>query len=136
MLIAAVVADANVLLSAAVGKAAARIFAEYDIIVHAAEFNLREVEAYLPLMAAKCGLAPELVSLSWRLLPLRVHPLREYRSRMKKAVSDLRSRDPEDAHVLALARALRLPIWSNDRDLALPDVSCYPTAVLLKIAGE
>lgn len=135
MPIAAVVADANVLLSAAVGKAAARIFDEHDILVHVAEFNRREVEAYLPIMAAKHGLPPELISLSWRLLPLTVHPLRDHRSQMKKAVSDLRSRDPEDAHVLALARTLRLPIWTDDRDLALPDVRCYPTAVLLKIAG-
>lgn len=136
MLIDAVVADANVLLSAAVGKAAAGVFARSDIVVHVAEFNCREVEAYLPMMAAKYGIPRELVSLSWRLLPLCVHPLADYRAKLKRAVSDLRERDPEDAHALALARTLDRPIWSNDRDLALPDVRCFSTAGLLKALGE
>jgi len=34
--------------------------------------------------------------------------------------------------VLALARALGLPIWSNDRDFEDVDDVRYPTAVLLK----
>jgi hypothetical protein len=41
------------------------------------------------------------------------------------------SRDPEDAHALALARHLRFPLWSNDRDLAGLDIQCYSTAALL-----
>jgi predicted nucleic acid-binding protein len=51
---------------------------------------------------------------------------------MKRAFKDMRRRDPEDARAPALARSLKLPIWSNDRDLALPGVRCYPTAALLK----
>ena len=133
MPIDAVVADANVLLSAVVGKAASRVFAEHDVIVHVAEFNALEVEAYIPLMAAKYGLPSELASLSWRLLPLRIHPLEDYRRQMKRAVADLSRRDPEDAHALALARTLRLSLWSNDRDLPIPGVKCYTTAVLLKL---
>jgi putative transposase len=36
------------------------------------------------------------------------------------------------AHPLALARALGLPLWSNDRDLWGHGVECYPTARLLQ----
>ena len=43
MPIAGVVADANVLLSAAVGKAALRVLTEFDIAVHVAQFNTDEV---------------------------------------------------------------------------------------------
>lgn len=69
MLIAGVVADANVLLSAVVGKAALRVFADSNIAVHS----------------------------------------------------------------LALARALHLPLWSNDKDLGTHGVVAYPTARLLKL---
>jgi predicted nucleic acid-binding protein len=89
MPIAGVVADANVLLSAVVRKAALRIFTEFKVVVHVTEFNADEVAEYLP------------------------H----------------KRRDPEDAHALALARSLTLPIWSNDRDLSGLDVESYTTRV-------
>ena len=74
MPIAGVVADANVLLSAAVGKAALRVLTEFDIVVHVAQFNTDEVAKYLPYMARKYGLHVELVEVQWKLLPLRIHP--------------------------------------------------------------
>ena len=63
MPIAGVVADANVLLSAVVGKAALRVFTEFDLVVHVAQFNADEVVEYLPHMAGKYGLHVELVEL-------------------------------------------------------------------------
>jgi predicted nucleic acid-binding protein len=110
MPIAGVVADANVLLSAIVGKAALRVFTDFDIVVHVAQFNRDEVGEYLPHMARKYGLHVELVEMQWKLLPIRIHPLEEYRSRLQRAIADLKRRDPEDAHALALARSLGLPI--------------------------
>jgi len=130
--IAAVVADANVLLSAAAGKAARRVFDEFAVEVHAAEFTRREVEEYLPLMAVKYHLEKEMIRLAWELLPIRVHAFPEYRRSYPQALDELKDRDPEDAHALALARALHLPLWSNDRDLKKPGRPCYPTAVLLQ----
>ena len=47
MPIESVVADANVLLSAVVGKAALRVFTEFDLIVHVAQFNTDEVAGIL-----------------------------------------------------------------------------------------
>ena len=133
---AGVVADANVLLSAVVGKAALRVFTEFDIVVHLTQFNADEVTEYVPYMTRKYGLHLELVEMQWKLLPLRIHPLSDYRSRLQRAILDLKRRDPEDAHALALARSLALPIWSNDRDLSNLDVECYSTARLLRVLSE
>jgi predicted nucleic acid-binding protein len=108
MPIAGVVADANVLLSAAVGKAALRVLTEFDIAVHVAQFNTDEVAEYLPYMARKYGLRVELVEMQWKLLPLRIHRVDDYRDLLQQAVVDLKRRDPEDAHALALARSLAL----------------------------
>jgi predicted nucleic acid-binding protein len=132
MLSAGVVADANVLLSAVIGKAAARVVYEFEIPVHVTEFNAREVEEYLPRMAEKYRLPRELVELQWRLLPLKFHSRESYRGRMDWAEEQLAGRDPEDAHALALAAVLRLPLWTNDRDLQGHGVETYPTAQLLR----
>jgi predicted nucleic acid-binding protein len=129
---AGVVADANVVLSAVVGKAAARVFFEYKITVHVTAFNAGEVEEYLPRMASKYSLPWELVALQWRLLPLKLHPTELYRDRMGWAHEALAERDPEDAHALALAATLGLPLWSNDRDLQGHGVRTYSTAQLLR----
>jgi predicted nucleic acid-binding protein len=134
--IAGVVADANVLLSAVVGKAALRVFTQFQVVVHVAQFNADEVAEYLPYMASKYELPVELVEMQWKLLPFRRHPLEEYRSRLPQATADLKDRDPEDTHVLALARLLAVPIWSNDRDLSGLDVECYTTARLLRLLAE
>ena len=127
-----IVADANVLLSAVVGKAAQRIFSRGDLKVHSTAFNACEVNEYLPFMARKYGLPADLVNLRWRILPLVVHEASEYSGHLEKAFADIRDRDPEDAHALALARALGCPLWSNDRHLDKLGVPCYSTARLLK----
>jgi predicted nucleic acid-binding protein len=132
MFSAGVVADANVLLSAVIGKAAARVFFDYQIPVHVTEFNAREVEEYLPSMAGKYGLAAELVELQWRLLPLRLHAPRVYGDRIAWAERALAQRDPEDAHALALAAVLGLPLWTNDRDLQGHGIVTYTTAQLIR----
>ena len=131
MPIAAVVADANVLLSAVIGKAALRVLTALEVEVHVTRFNADEVEEYLPRMAATYRLPIELVELQWRLLPLHVHSESSYRDQLARARRDLASRDPEDAHPLALARHLGLPLWSNDRDLEGHGVECFTTARLL-----
>jgi len=131
--IEAVVADVNVLLSAVIGKAAQKIFSEHDLKVHVAEFNAREVKEYLPVMAGKYELPVGLVDLRWQILPLIIHKTSEYAGHYKRALADLKDRDPEDAHALALARALGYPIWSNDRHLTKLAIPCYTTARLIKI---
>lgn len=136
MPIDAVVADANVLLSAIIGKAALRVFTEFSLQVHTSRFNCDEVESYLPRLSKKYGLPEHLVALQWQILPLRIHPEKDYSHEMGRALRLLQSRDPDDAHPLALSYALRLPLWSNDRDFQSADVRCYPTARLLKLLED
>jgi predicted nucleic acid-binding protein len=126
-----VVADANVLLSAVTGKTALRVFTKYEVAIHVAQFNVDEVLEYMPEMAAKYGLPAELIEMQWKLLPVAVHAFDEYRGHFDQALADLANRDPEDAHALALARRLRVPLWSNDRDLQGLGVECFSTARLL-----
>lgn len=128
-----VVADANVLLSAVIGKAANKIFSEFVLRVHVAEFNAREVEEYLPMMAEKYKLPMDLVQLQWRILPIIKHAPTRYARHYKKAVKDMKERDPEDAHALALARALGLPLWSNDHHLEKMGLPVFTTARLLRV---
>ena len=130
---AGVVADANVLLSAVIGKAALRIFEEFEIQVHTTQFNRNEVLEYLPRLARKYELALTRVELQLEFLALRVHSEESYKDLLPWARATLGDRDPDDAHPLALSRALDLPLWSNDRDLQNVGVRCYTTATLLKI---
>lgn len=132
MPIVGVVADANVLLSAIVGRSALRVFTEFAIQVHASQFNADEVTEYLPEMAQKYRLPVELVSLQWKLLPLQLYREEDYEAYLRDALAELKNRDPEDAHVLALAKSVGLSIWSNDRDLANVTVECFTTAKLLR----
>ncbi|MDY0061143.1 MAG: PIN domain-containing protein [Myxococcota bacterium] len=133
MPIAAVVGDANVLLSAVIGKAALRIFTEFEVEVHLCEFNALEVREYLPRMASEYGIPLDLAELQLQLLPLRLHPETDYADRLEAARDDLADRDPDDAHPLALSRSLGLPLWTNDRDLDGHGVECFSTARLLKV---
>lgn len=129
----AIVADANVLLSAVIGKAALRVITDSNLTIHVSVFNADEVEEYLPSMAKKYKLPLDLVELQWKVLPLTRHDDKKYRRHFKKAQLELANRDPEDAHALALARALKFPLWSNDNDLQGFEIPCYTTAQLLSI---
>src|SRR5262245_928681 len=124
MPIVGVVTDANVLLSAIVGKSALRVLTEFAVHVHATQYNANEVTEYLPEMAQRYQLPVELVRLQWKLLPVRLHPEEDYKSYLPEALSELKNRDPEDAHVLAVAKSQGLSIWSNDRDLAKVTMEC------------
>ena len=105
---------------------------DFKVKVHVAEFNAAEVEEYLSLMALKYRLPHELVEMNWRLLPLIRHPEGDYIRNYDEAFARMKNRDPEDAHALALSRALRLPLWSNDRDFDATGVERYSTAGLLR----
>lgn len=131
MRIDAVVADANVLLSAVIGKAASKVFTEHDVEVHATRYNLAEVARYLPRLAGKYRLDVDLLRLNLQTLPLVRHDEAAYAPLFEAARAELATRDPDDAHPLALARRLALPLWSNDRDLRGLDIMCLDTARLL-----
>lgn len=127
-----IVADANALLSAVVGKAALRVFTDFGYRVHATAFNVEELMRYLPHMAKKYHLPLEVVQLQWKLLGVIVHTEEEYVTNLERGIKALQERDTDDAHALALAWSLNLPLWSNDKDFEGCDVERYTTAQLLR----
>lgn len=131
-----VAADSNVLLSAAVGRAARRVFERIPRLkVVTTEKAMSEVKEYLPMMAAQYGLGLEEAEEALRLLSIQVLSERHYRSHLPQARKYLEKRDPDDVTLAALALKLQIPIWSNDHDFENVPVDVYPTAKLLKILG-
>lgn len=131
-----VAADSNVLLSAAVGHAARRVFERAPrLLVVTTEANLAEVQAYLFSMSEAYGLDLLEVQEALAALPMRLYNVRCYRSRIPEARRYLQDRDPDDVALAALALKLQIPIWSNDRDFEGMPIEIYPTAKLLKALG-
>ena len=128
-----IAADSNVLLSAVIGKAALKVFTRLDIEVLTTEFNIAEVEEYIPHLASKYHLSANNLLIQLNLLPLFRKGESHYKSELAAAEKYLKARDPDDIHLAALALKENIPIWSNDKDLKLLPVPIYPTAQLLKI---
>ena len=126
-------ADSNVILSAVIGKAALRIFIRPELELITTQFNLREIEEYLPHLARKYRLDER--ALFWQLKMLPIHAFAEkyYKSHLEKAERFLSDRDPDVIHLLALALKENIPIWSNDRDFEKLPISVYTTAKFLKV---
>ncbi len=130
-----VAADANVLLSAAVGAAAARVFTEGELEVVTTEEVLSEVREHLASLATKMGMPLEEAQEYLAALPLRAYPEPVYRARLGDARKHLADRDPDDVGLAALALHLGIPVWSNDKDFRAVPLELYPTAKLLKVLG-
>lgn len=134
-LVAAVAADANVLLSAVLGHAALKVFTQSDVSVLTTQRVLREVREYLPILAKQYGMLPQALEAQLRLLAVRECEPAEYANRLKDARRTLGQRDPDDVDLVALALAFGLPVWSNDSDFKDAGVEWYTTARLLRRLG-
>lgn len=126
-------ADSNVILSAVIGKAALQIFVQPEIALITTDFNLKEVEEYLPRLASQYGLDWKLLMWQFKMLPLNSFSEKYYRSYFLEAEKLLENRDPDDIHLAALALKEGIPIGSNDRDFEKLAIPVYTTARLLKI---
>lgn len=130
-----IAADANVILSAAAGKAALRVFTRSNLEVVTTTATLAEVREYLPSMADSYGMELRILETQFRLLAIKGYPRHDYHDSVPAAARLMQKRDPDDIDLLALALSQRIPIWSNDRDFEGLGVDCYPTARLLKVLG-
>ncbi len=130
-----IAADANVLLSAVVGRAALKVFKQSSLEVVSTSLNIKEVREYLPVMAEKYEMAVELLESQFQLLAVREFNLREYQGSLAIARRKIGKRDPDDVDLLALALELEIPLWSNDGDFEGTGVEWYTTAQLLKKLG-
>ncbi len=125
--------DANPILSAVIGGSARAVFLKAEnTSFHTTAFNFKEVEKYIPVLSTKRNIPEEDLYLALSLLPLSVHAEGFYKDKMKKARDLLSKRDPDDAHLLALAIKLDCPIWSNDKDFENLEVKVYTTLDIIR----
>jgi len=131
--VAAVAADANVLLSAVLGHAALRVFTQTDISVLTTQGVLQEVRDYLPVVARQYDTIPQALEAQFRLLAVRECEPSEFAPKLEAAKRAIAKRDPYDVELLALALAFAIPVWSNDSDFKDTGVEWYTTARLLRL---
>ena len=125
--------DANPILSAIIGGKARSVFLEADhISFYTTLFNFREVEKYIPILAAKRSLPLNDLYLALSTLPISVCDVEFYKDTLKKAERLIGDRYPDDIHLLALALKISCPIWSNDRDFDDIRIKIYSTLALIR----
>lgn len=128
------VVDANPIISALLGGNAKRLFFESDITEFAvADTAIEEVRHYLPRMAEKLGGSLEFLAYALDLLPLAICSPKIYRRSLKTARIQIAHRDQGDVEILALALALKRPLWTNDKDFGATTAQTLTTAELLAI---
>ncbi len=128
--------DANVLLSAVLGGRAKLILTHPDVteVLTTAE-TLEEVQEYAISLAKKKRLAEDLMLLAVASLPVTVVEREGYTPGIAEASRRIGRRDPNDVGILALAIALQVPLWSNDKDFEETGVQWYTTEALLRHLG-
>lgn len=124
--------DVNPVLSAIIGGKARAVFLAGETVFYTTAGNYREVERYIPVLAAKRNLAAEDLYLALSMLPVIVCDVSFYSEKIKKAKQMIEGRDSDDVHLLALALKLNCPIWSNDKDFEKLEIEVYTTLDLLK----
>lgn len=123
--------DANVLLSIALGGAAARLVTRPDFELFTTPHTLDETLEYLPILAARKGLRLERMERALNAVPLQVIAPEQYASHREEAQRRIGARDPDDIDLLALAMHLQLIVWTNDRDFEISGLPVVSTAQLL-----
>ena len=130
----AVVADANVLLSALIGGRSMGVLAHpRGPRCFAPESVRAEVGEYLPELARKRRLDLRLMLAALDVLPVSWVEADQYRAREGEARNRMASRDVDDWPIVALALALALPIWSQDKDFEQSGLPVYTTGTLLDL---
>lgn len=123
--------DANVLLSIAMGGAAAKLVMRPDFELFTTRHTFAETLEYLPILAARKGLRLERMERSLHAVPIQVFAEQTYAPHREEAERRMAQRDPEDVDLLALALHLKVTIWTNDRDFEVCGVPVISTAQLL-----
>ncbi len=129
-------ADANALLSAVLEGRARLVLDHLEVTeVLTAEETFAEVQEYAAFLARKRHLPLDLVLLAVATLPVTVVKREEYARHLAEATRRIGKRDPDDVPILALALALDIAVWSNDKDFEDAGVEWHTTAALLKKLG-
>lgn len=124
-----------VMMMAATGGAALRVFKAPGLVFVTTDFTLHEAKTRVSRLIARYGLNPNDVAEALAALPLSVRARDEYESHIAIADSYIGRRDPNDVALLALALKLEIPVWSHDPDFNDAPVERFTTGQLLNELG-
>lgn len=128
----AVVADANVLLSALIGGRARLVLASArGPRCFAAEAVAHEIADRLPRLAAKRHLDLGLHFAALQVMPVDWQPASAYEPFREEATGRMAGGEPDDWPAVAVALSLSLPVWSQDKDFEESGLQVYTTGDLL-----
>ena len=132
MLPPAVVADANVILSALIGGRARLVIASaYGPRCLAAEAVAAELARHVPRLASKRDLDAASLFAVLQVMPIDWQPASAYEELREEAEKRIAARDPDDWPTVALALKLELPVWTQDEDHASAGIEVFTTGTLL-----
>lgn len=138
-----IVVDSNIIFSALIFKDSTnRKILQKPLLFVTPEYALKEIEVHLPLIIKKC--ASRKVSekevrfaVDTILSNIIFIPDESYKPFIKEAVKLMKNIDEKDSPFIAVAMALNLPLWSNDKALKKQKrVPIYSTEEILKIERE
>jgi predicted nucleic acid-binding protein len=128
----AVVADANVVLSALIGGRARLVIAsQRGPKCVATQAVAEEIARHLPRLATKRGLDQALLFAALQVMPIEWKAAADYEDQRAQAEQRIAARDPDDWPTVALALKLDLPVWSQDKDLTDAGLQVFTTGDLL-----
>lgn len=131
-----IAADTMILMSAATGGAAGRVFMEPTISVVTTDYNMVEAKEHVPELIDRYHLDPDDVADALAALPLRLYRWGEYESHIVQARAQMEAKDPKDVALLALALKLGITIWSQDPHYDNLTVERLTTGRILKSLGQ
>ena len=97
----------------------------------AAEAVAVEIARHIPRLATERHLDAALLFAALEVMPVEWKPASDYDGHREQAESLIAARDPDDWPTVALALALALPVWSQDKDLTTTGLSVITTGQLL-----
>ena len=124
--------DANVLLAASLGGRTRRVFSRPGWSFFTTNSVMTEVAEHAPIIASRRGLALSEVEAAFQCIPILVVPDPDFAQCLHEARKRIGERDPDDIALLALALAMQIPIWSNDKDFAVAGIELWTTAVIME----
>lgn len=97
----------------------------------AADAVALEIARHIPRLAAQRRLDAAVLFAALQVAPVDWRQLVEYEGHREEAERRIAARDPDDWPTVALALALDLPVWSQDKDLASAGLEVFTTGELL-----
>jgi predicted nucleic acid-binding protein len=95
-----------------------------------------EIARHLPRLAVKRKLDQALLFAALQVMPIDWRAADEYEHLRDEAETRISARDPDDWPTLALAIALDMPVWSQDKDFVEAGVEVFTTGELLDSLRE